>query len=114
MTITLDIQSVDVVHSWWIPKLGGKADAIPGYTNKSWFQIPLDAIPEGEDRVVFDGQCAELCGRNHADMLGRVIGLRYDDWRAWYERKVEEVQAARDEAAEEREQLESSEGQGER
>jgi cytochrome c oxidase subunit II len=111
MTITLDIQSQDVAHSWWIPKLGGKADAIPGYTNKSWFKIPLDAIPEGEDRVVFDGQCAELCGRNHADMLGRVIGLRYDDWREWYERKVREVQTARDEAAEAREQIQAGEGQ---
>jgi cytochrome c oxidase subunit II len=109
MTITLDIQSKDVAHSWWIPKLGGKADAVPGYTNKSWFQIPLDAIPEGEDRVVFDGQCAELCGRNHADMLGRVIGLRYDDWRAWYERKAEEIQEARDEAAQQREELQAEE-----
>jgi cytochrome c oxidase subunit 2 len=105
MTITLDIQAKDVAHSWWIPKLGGKADAIPGYTNKSWFRIPLDAIPEGEDRVVYDGQCAELCGRNHADMLGRVIGLRYDDWRAWYDRKVQEIQEARDAAAERREQI---------
>jgi cytochrome c oxidase subunit II len=110
MTITLDIQSKDVAHSWWIPKLGGKADAIPGYTNKSWFKIPPDAIPEGSDRVVFDGQCAELCGRNHADMLGRVIGLRYDDWRAWYERKARDIQIARDEAARERERLQN-EGQ---
>ena len=45
MTVMLDIESVDVAHSWWIPALGGKMDAIPGYTNKSWFQIPLDAIP---------------------------------------------------------------------
>jgi cytochrome c oxidase subunit II len=99
MTVTLDIQSKDVVHSWWIPKLGGKMDAVPGYTNKTWFKIPLDAIPEGEDRVVFDGQCAELCGRNHADMLGRVIGLRFDDWRDWYEEKAAEIQAAREEVA---------------
>jgi cytochrome c oxidase subunit II len=107
MTITLDIQSKDVAHSWWIPALGGKMDALPGYTNKSWFRIPLDAIPEGEDRVVYDGQCAELCGRNHADMLGRVIGLRYDDWRAWYDRKAEEITTAREEAAEQRERLEA-------
>jgi cytochrome c oxidase subunit 2 len=113
MTITLDIEAKDVVHSWWIPELGGKADAVPGLTNKSWFKIPLDAIPEGEDRVVYEGQCAELCGRNHADMLGRVIGLRYDDWRAWYDRKVEEIQTARDEAAQRREELEQAEGQPE-
>ena len=50
MTVTLDITADDVIHSWWIPKLGGKMDAVPGYTNKTWFKIPEDAIPEGEDR----------------------------------------------------------------
>jgi cytochrome c oxidase subunit 2 len=100
MTITLDIQSKDVAHSWWIPELGGKMDAVPGYTNKSWFRIPLDAIPEGEDRVIYDGQCAELCGRNHADMLGRVIGLRFDDWQRWRDRKARELQEAQAAAAE--------------
>jgi cytochrome c oxidase subunit 2 len=110
MTVTLDIQSVDVAHSWWIPPLGGKADAIPGLTNKTWFQIPLDAIPEGQDRVVFKGQCAELCGRNHANMLARVIGLRYDDWKAWYDAKGQQVQQAQDDAAAERKKLESEEG----
>ncbi len=39
MTVTLDIASDDVVHSWWIPQLGGKMDAVPGYTNKTWFKI---------------------------------------------------------------------------
>ena len=107
MTVTLDVQSKDVAHSWWIPELGGKADAIPGYTNKTWFRIPVDAIPEGEDRVVYEGQCAELCGRNHADMLARVIGLRFDDWQAWRERKAQEIQTAQEEAAERSEELQS-------
>jgi cytochrome c oxidase subunit 2 len=111
MTVTLDIESVDVAHSWWIPALGGKADAIPGYTNKSWFQIPLDAIPDGQDRVVYTGQCAELCGRNHADMLARVIGLRYDDWKAWYDSKADQLNQAEDEAAAERKKLNAEEGQ---
>jgi cytochrome c oxidase subunit II len=99
MTVTLDIRAKDVIHSWWIPPLGGKMDAVPGYTNKTWFQIPLDAIPEGEDRVVYDGQCAELCGRNHANMLGRVIGLPYDAWRDWYERKAAEIKEAEEAVA---------------
>ena len=110
MTVTLDIESVDVAHSWWIPPLGGKMDAIPGYTNKLWFQIPLDAIPEGADRVVYEGQCAELCGRNHADMLARVIGLRYDDWKAWYDAKAEQLKQAQNEAATERKKIEQEEG----
>ena len=110
MTITLDIESVDVAHSWWIPKMGGKMDAIPGYTNKSWFRVPLDAIPEGQDRVVYTGQCAELCGRNHADMLARVIGLPYDDWKAWYDSKAEQLKQAQDDAAAERKQIDEEEG----
>ena len=110
MTIVLDVQAKDVAHSWWIPSLGGKADALPGYTNKTWFQIPLDALEEGEDRVVYEGQCAELCGRNHADMIAKVIGLPYDDWVAWRDDKAQEIQAAQDEAAAQREEIEASEG----
>jgi cytochrome c oxidase subunit 2 len=109
MTVTLDVQATDVAHSWWIPELGGKADAVPGYTNKTWFRIPLDAIPEGEDRVVYEGQCAELCGRNHADMLARVIGLPFDEWQAWRERKAEDLKTAEEEAAQRREELQSEE-----
>ncbi|HKH16081.1 MAG TPA: cytochrome c oxidase subunit II, partial [Solirubrobacteraceae bacterium] len=67
MTITLDIRSNDVQHSWWIPELGGKMDALPGYTNKTWFKVTEPGR--------WDGQCAELCGRNHANMYARVIGL---------------------------------------
>ena len=111
MTVTLDVESVDVAHSWWIPALGGKADAIPGSTNKMWFKIPLDAIPQGQNRVVYTGQCAELCGRNHANMLARVIGLRYDDWKAWYDQKATQLQQAQREAASERKKLQSQEGQ---
>ena len=74
-TVTLKITSSDVDHSWWIPKLGGKADAIPGHTNDTWFRIDKPAI--------YSGQCAELCGNNHADMRARVIALPPDQFRAW-------------------------------
>jgi cytochrome c oxidase subunit II len=110
MTVILDVQAKDVAHSWWIPALGGKADALPGYTNKTWFRIPLDALEEGEDRVIYEGQCAELCGRNHADMLAKVIGLPYDDWVAWRDRKADEIQAAQDAAAAQREEFEAAQG----
>ena len=105
MTVLLDITADDVVHSWWIPKLGGKMDAVPGYTNKTWFKIPPSAIPEGEKQVVYNGQCAELCGRNHANMLGRVIGMRYPDYKAWVDRKAEEIDTARKQAAKRREEI---------
>jgi cytochrome c oxidase subunit II len=111
MTVTLNIKSVDVAHSWWIPKLGGKADAIPGYTNHTWFKIPPSAIPEGSDRVIFTGQCAELCGRNHADMVARVIGLRYDAWKAWYDNKARQLQQAKQDAAAARKKLTEEESQ---
>jgi cytochrome c oxidase subunit 2 len=105
MTITLDIRADDVIHSWWIPKLGGKMDAVPGYTNKTWFKIPESAIPEGKNSVVYDGQCAELCGRNHANMIGRVIGLRYPDYKAWVDRKAQQIKSAREQAAKSREEI---------
>ena len=102
MTVILDITSDDVAHSWWIPKLGGKMDAVPGYHNKSWFQIPSANLGksdnrgtyQGYDAVIYTGQCAELCGRNHANMLARVIGLSPDDYKAWYQRKATEIKQA--------------------
>ena len=111
MTITLDITSVDVAHSWWIPALGGKADAIPGYVNHTWFKIPLDALKPGQKQVVYHGQCAELCGRNHANMYGNVIGMRYADWKRWYDEKAREISQAKNQAAAERKQLEQQQGQ---
>jgi cytochrome c oxidase subunit 2 len=58
--------------------------------------------------VVYEGQCAELCGRNHADMLARVIGLPFDEWQAWRERKADEIAPAEDEAAQAREERQSA------
>jgi len=110
VTVLLDVTADDVVHSWWIPKLGGKMDAVPGYVNKTWFQIPEDAIPEGETHVVFTGQCAELCGRNHANMYGRVIGMRMADYRRWYADKVKQVADSRKGAQEQQDALEQQQG----
>jgi cytochrome c oxidase subunit 2 len=78
-TVTLDIEAQDVAHSWWIPQLGGKADAIPGHTNFTWFKI--------EKPGVYRGQCAELCGRNHADMVAQVRAIAPAAFKAWLVRK---------------------------
>lgn len=67
-TVVLDIESTDVAHSWWIPKLGGKFDAIPGSHNYTWFKAP--APPPGGR--LYSGQCAEFCGRLHANMVAQV------------------------------------------
>jgi cytochrome c oxidase subunit 2 len=103
MTITLDIRSDDVQHSWWIPELGGKMDALPGYTNKTWFKVT--------EPGTYSGQCAELCGRNHANMYAEVVALPFDEWEQWYDDEAQEIADAEEYATEEREQLEQSEGE---
>jgi cytochrome c oxidase subunit II len=87
VTVILDIKSDDVAHSWWIPKLGGKQDALPGYTNHTWFK----AVKPG----TYKGQCAELCGRNHANMLARVIAVPAAQYQDWYKRQAAALTAAK-------------------
>jgi cytochrome c oxidase subunit 2 len=106
-TVILDITADDVAHSWWIPKLGGKMDAIPGYTNHTWFRIPPSAIKEGQTQVVYTGQCAELCGRNHANMYARVIGMRMEDYKKWYADEVAELKAAQTKVAKQQKALQA-------
>jgi len=89
-TVTLDINAQDVAHSWWIPKLGGKFDAIPGYVNHTWFRL--------ERPGVYRGQCAELCGRNHADMLAQVRGVSPAEYVAWLAKQKQSIQTADAEA----------------
>ena len=52
MTVVLKIKANDVVHSWWIPKLGGKMDAVPGYTNETWFKATENGVFDGPVRRV--------------------------------------------------------------
>ena len=82
-TVTLDITASDVAHSWWIPDLGGKADAIPGYTNHTWFRIPKAGV--------YEGQCAELCGEGHADMIARVHAISPTAYRNWLARQAADI-----------------------
>jgi cytochrome c oxidase subunit II len=103
MTVTLDISADDVAHSWWIPELGGKQDALPGYINKTWFKITEPGI--------YRGQCAELCGRNHANMYAAIIAMPFDRWRAWFDRQARAIQDAKDAAAQQRRELEQAEGE---
>jgi cytochrome c oxidase subunit 2 len=96
--VILDIQSTDVNHSWWIPKLGGKFDAIPGYHNYTWFKAK-------EAGVTYKGQCAELCGRNHADMTAQVKVVTAGQYRAWLVRQKQLISAANKGALRLRQQL---------
>jgi cytochrome c oxidase subunit II len=80
VTVVLAIQSTDVIHSWWVPSLGGKVDAVPGYTTYTWFKAPKASTPGHP--VVFHGQCAQLCGRQHAFMTALVKVLSPADYKA--------------------------------
>jgi cytochrome c oxidase subunit 2 len=104
-TVTLDIKAQDVAHSWWIPKLGGKFDAIPGYTNHTWFKIPGKFAANGG--TVFFGQCAELCGRNHANMTARVKAVSVEEYQRWLNQQKADIKAAEEAGAKQRQQLDS-------
>jgi cytochrome c oxidase subunit II len=101
-TVVLKITASDVIHSWWIPELGGKADGVPGHVNETWFKIP--AGREGE----YFGQCAELCGAGHADMHARVRAVTPDEFVAWADRQREDIRAAEEELAAQRKRRERS------
>ncbi|MGH7226994.1 MAG: cytochrome c oxidase subunit II, partial [Gemmataceae bacterium] len=73
--VFLTLQSADVNHSFWLPRLAGKTDLIPGRTNTMWF--------ETEQTGLFVGQCAEYCGTQHANMLLRVYVDSPEEFSRW-------------------------------
>lgn len=73
--VYLDLRSVDVVHSFWVPQLNGKQDLIPGHTN----HITIEADKPG----VYLGQCSQFCGLSHANMRLRVIAMTPADYQNW-------------------------------
>ena len=79
MRLAVTAPASDVIHSWWIPALGGKIDAIPGTVNETWFQA--------EKPGVYTGQCAELCGLEHAQMLASVEVMPEAEFTAWLEER---------------------------
>jgi cytochrome c oxidase subunit 2 len=103
-TVTLNIVSEDVVHSWWVPELGGKFMAVPGYHNYTWFKIPKPGI--------YRGQCAALCGRGHARMIATVKAVPPAQFDAWLAYQKQEIKEANVEAALERAKLNSQVGPG--
>jgi cytochrome c oxidase subunit 2 len=69
------ITADDVIHSWWVPALGWKRDAIPGFINEGWTNI--------NEPGTYRGQCAELCGKDHGFMPIVIIALADDEFEAW-------------------------------
>ena len=75
------LESDDVIHSFWIPRLAGKVDMIPTHRNRLWFQADsnmIETLP-----ATFLGQCAEFCGLAHALMKFEVTVMEQDDYDAW-------------------------------
>jgi cytochrome c oxidase subunit II len=95
-TVVLEIEASDVIHSWWIPKFGPKADAVPGYVNETWFKVDKEGV--------YRGQCAELCGSGHADMRAKVVAVSPDEFKTWADDKREQIQQAGEELADQRKQ----------
>ena len=77
------ITAADVLHSWAIPSLGVKCDAVPGRLN----QTSIFLNREG----VFYGQCSELCGANHGFMPIVVEGVAFEEYISWISNKIEEI-----------------------
>jgi cytochrome c oxidase subunit II len=86
-TVVLEVTASDVIHSWWIPKLGGKADGVPGHINETWFKIPAN-----QAGTTFTGQCAELCGFNHADMRAAVKAVTPEEYEAWADQQASDIE----------------------
>ena len=84
--VYLTLKSADVCHSFWVPRLGGKTDLIPGRTNQMWFQA--------NQKGLYLGQCAEFCGTQHAHMLLRVNVDSPEEFQTWLD---DQKKPARDE-----------------
>ena len=85
--IQIDTAGADVIHSWAMPQMGVKMDAVPGRINQTWFKPTQTGV--------FYGQCSELCGARHAYMpieLHVVTQAQYDDWLATAKKKFAAIE----------------------
>jgi len=73
--IAINLESVDVIHSFWVPKLAGKTDMVPSEGNYMWF--------EADEPGEYYGQCAEYCGTSHANMKFKVIAVPENEFNSW-------------------------------
>jgi cytochrome c oxidase subunit 2 len=89
-TVTLDIVSEDVVHSWWIPALGGKFQAVPGYHDYTWLKVSKPGL--------YRGQCALICGRGHARMIAAVRAVAPPEFEAWLSSQKRLISEANEQA----------------
>jgi cytochrome c oxidase subunit 2 len=84
------ITSNDVIHSWWVPDLGWKQDAVPGFINEAWTEL--------SEPGTYRGKCAELCGKDHGFMPIVLVAKTEDEYAAWVEEQQGKAAAAADAA----------------
>lgn len=89
--VKLLLTADDVIHAWWVPELGQKKDAIPGYVNEMWTYI--------KEPGVYRGQCAELCGRDHGFMPIVVRAVTPEEYVAWIAEQKGGAEATAQQAA---------------
>jgi cytochrome c oxidase subunit 2 len=95
--VRFELDSADVIHSFWVPRLGGKTDVIPGQTNETWL--------EADEPGIYRGQCAVFCGADHAWMALQVVAQSPEDFRTWQENQISETPAPASAAAHEGQQV---------
>jgi cytochrome c oxidase subunit II len=78
--VRLKLVGGDVIHSFWVPQLAGKMDAIPGQINETWIEAARPGI--------YRGQCTEYCGVQHTHMSFLVVAQSPGDFRKWWERQL--------------------------
>ena len=95
--VNVMLRSVDVIHSFWIPKVAGKVDMIPNNSNQMWLQA--------DEPGAYYGQCAEFCGESHANMRFKVIAQPKADFEAWLQAQAQEALVPSDDLEREGEAL---------
>ncbi|MBI1405290.1 MAG: cytochrome c oxidase subunit II [Caulobacter sp.] len=86
--VLIELKAADVIHSFWIPALGGKTDAIPGRTNLTWIQADRPGV--------YRGQCGEFCGLQHAHMALVVVADPPEAFEAWRQAQLRPAPQAHD------------------
>ena len=76
-TVNFELKTIDVIHSFWIPALGGKRDLVTNHTNHIWF------TPDSTTEKAFNGVCVEYCGASHANMRFRAFVVEAADFDSW-------------------------------
>lgn len=89
--------AADVIHSWWVPDLGWKKDANPGFINEAWTSV--------NEPGTYRGQCTELCGKDHAFMPIVVIAMNQPEYDAWVKKTEDDAKKGPDLSDQSRDQL---------